>query len=29
MAGKRIKYVAVNRKVKREKKKIYDQDVLV
>jgi hypothetical protein len=29
MAGKRIKYVAVNRKVKREKKKIYNQDVLV
>ena len=28
MAGKRIKYVAVNRKVKREKKKIYNQDVL-
>ena len=29
MAGKRIKYVADNRKIKRKKKKIYDQDVLV
>ena len=29
MAGKRIKYVADNKKIKRKKKKIYDQDVLV
>ena len=28
MAGKRIKYVADNRKIKRKKRKIYDQDVL-
>ena len=29
MAGKRIKYVADNRKIKRKKKKIYDEGVLV
>jgi hypothetical protein len=29
MAGKRIKYVADNRKIKRKKKKIYDKGVLV
>ncbi|KQC04789.1 MAG: integrase [Candidatus Cloacimonas sp. SDB] len=29
IAGKRIKYVADKRKIKRKKKKIYDQDVLV
>jgi hypothetical protein len=29
IAGKRIKYIADKRKIKRKKKKIYDQDVLV
>jgi hypothetical protein len=29
IAGKRIKYVADNRKIKRKKRKIYDRDVLV
>jgi len=29
IAGKRIKYIADKRKVKRKKKKIYDHDVLV
>jgi len=29
IAGKRIKYIAHKRKIKRKKKKIYDQDVLV
>jgi hypothetical protein len=29
MAGKRIKYVTDNRKIKRKKRKIYNQDVLV
>ena len=29
IAGKRMKYIADKRKIKRKKKKIYDQDVLV
>jgi len=29
IAGKRIKYIADKRKIKRKKKKIYDQDVLM
>ena len=29
IAGKRIKYIADKRKIKRKKKKIYDQEVLV
>jgi len=29
IAGKRIKYIVDKRKIKRKKKKIYDQDVLV
>ena len=29
IAGKRIKYIAGKRKIKRKKKKIYDQDVLL
>jgi len=29
IAGKRVKLVRDNRKIKRKKKKIYDQDVLV